>query len=250
MRENDTTDARAGDSDARAGDSPEPGGASPRRRQFLKGMAIPPTVAALAGCARFGVGRDDSDAIVEDLEPGDVTGFPGAIRFGDRYAMEVSRGADGTRVLSGRFHHEDRVLEFADDGAGNAVTSYLVDGDGYVVTAGECVEYPEVAAALDSVAEFDPENASTATGTPEVTVTGKTTIDGRETLVFEPAQGAPADTGQRVTYYADVETRYLRRIEAGSVTVDYHAWTEVEPIEAPASDCRQAGEASIEESNR
>lgn len=243
MRENDTTDARAVD-------SPETGVASPRRRQLLKGMAIPPTVAALAGCARFGVGRDGSDAIVEDLEPGDVTGFPGAIRFGDRYAMEVSRGADGTKVLSGRFHHADRVLEFADDGEGNAVTSYVVDGDGYVVTAGECIEYPDVAAALDSVAGFDRGNASTATSTPEVTVTGKTTIDGRETLVFEPAQGAPADTDQRATYYADVETRYLRRIEAGSVTVDYYAWTEAEPIEAPAGDCRQATEASIEESKR
>lgn len=207
-------------------------------------MAIPPAAAALAGCSRFGIGGVASDPIVEDLKEGDVTGFPGAVRFDDRYAMEVARGTDSARGLSGRFHRADRVLEFAAGRDGKPVTAYVVDGDRYVVTAGECIEYPGVASGPESVAGFDSGDASTGADDAELAVTGETTVDERETLVFEPVEGAPAETEQPVTYYADAETRYLRRIEAGVVTVDYHSWTGVEPIEAPTGDCRQGETAS------
>jgi hypothetical protein len=230
MRQNEPTDANT--------DTPSETGAAARRRQFIKGIAIPPTAAALAGCSRVGIGDDPSDPIVEDLQPGDETGFPGAIRFGERYAMEMTRGSDGTKTLSGRFHHADRVIEFGGDG--NAVTSYVVDGDGYVVTADDCIEYPGITAELQSVAEID-DRASEAASDPELTVTGRTTIDGREMLVLEPASGAPAENEQALTYYADEETRYLRRIETGTTTVDYHSWNEVEPIETPEMDCAQNG---------
>lgn len=227
MRETDTTDA--------SGHTPPRAGAvSPRRRQFLKGLAIPPAATALAGCSS--IGSDGDDPIVENLEPGDSTGFPGAVRFGDRYAMEVTREADGAQTLTGRFHGENRVLQF--DGAdGDAVQSYVVDGDGYVVTAGQCIAYPDAAVGLESVAAVDAGAASDTGADPELTVIDRTTIEGRDVLVLEPASGG--ETGVR--YYVDDETRYLRRIETGTTTVDYHSWNEVEPIEPPDADCRPIG---------
>ena len=230
MRQNNSTDADTA--------TPHDTGAGSCRRQFLKEIAIPPAAAALAGCSQVGIGDDAADRIVEDLEPGDSTEFPGAIRFDDRYAMDVTRGDDGMETLFGRFHQKDHVIEATDAGGGNAVVSYVVDGDGYVVTDGECIEYPDVAAGFESIASIDDGNASDAAGTPELTVTETATIDGSAMLVFEPASGGPAESEPEVTYYVDEETRYLRRIETGTTTVEYHSWNDVEPIEAPAQNCR------------
>lgn len=224
--------------DATAAESPASGTTSPGRRQVLRRLAVPPTVAALAGCSS--AGEEPDDPIVEDLAPGDTTGYPGAMRFGDRYAMEVTEGGDGTRRLSGRFHGEDRVVEFADD-AGNAVRSYVVDGDGYVVTGGECVAYPGLAAGLESVSGVDPSSVPDGASDPELAVTGRTTVDGSEMLVLERSSGESNEGQPAVSYYVDAETRYLRRIETGTTVVDYHSWDAVDPIEAPDVDCRQSG---------
>jgi hypothetical protein len=231
MRQNDTADAKTA--------RPPEAGPAARRRQFLKGLTIPPTAAALAGCSRVDVGGDASDPIVENLEPGDVTGFPGAIRFGDRYAIDITHGGDGTKTLSGRFHNEDRVLEFADGGDGTTMTSYIVDGDGYVVTAGECIEYPSLTTGFESIAKIGDGDASDAAEAPQLSITGQTTIDGRTMLMFEPEQGEPVEDDLELTYYADEGTRYLRRIETGATTVEYHSWNAVEPIEMPDMNCRQ-----------
>jgi hypothetical protein len=68
--------------------------------------------------------------------------------FGEEYAMEVARGADRTRTLSGPFDGQDGVLEFE---TGRSVgRTHVVDGDGHVVTGGRCVVYPDVAAGLAS----------------------------------------------------------------------------------------------------
>lgn len=210
---------------------------SPRRRQFLKRLAITPAVAGAAGCSLVSEGGEDP--IVEDLEPGDTTGYPGAIRFAERYAMAVTRGAEGTRTLRGRFYHADRFLEF-EDGEGNAVESYVVDGDGYVVTAGECIEYPDLAAGLESVAGVSGQERADGATDPQLTVSGRTTIDGQEMLVFELPPGELADGGPSVTYYVDEATRYLRRLETGTTTVDYHSWNAVDPIQPPDLECRRS----------
>lgn len=231
MHENDAPDADATE--------PSPPGApvSPRRRRFLGALAAPPTMAALAGCS-FG-GGGDTDSLVADLEPGDTAGYPGAVRFGNRYAMTVTRGTDGEPTLSGRFHDRDRVLRFENDG--NVVESYLVDGDGYVVTEGRCVEYPDLGAGLESVVEVDADHAPAAAKDPELTVTGRTTIDGREMLVLERSSGELAANEPSVTYYVDDETRYLRRIETETAVIGYDSWNEVDPIRIPDLDCRPTG---------
>lgn len=218
------------------GNSPETrDAASPRRRQFLKGLAITPAVAGAAGCSLVSEGAEDP--IVEDLERGESTGYSGAFRFGQRYAMTVTRGAEGTRRLRGRFHHADRFLEF-EDGAGNAVRSYLVDGGGYVVRAGDCIEYPDLAAGLESVAGVSGQDRADRGTDPRLTLSGRTTIDGQAVLVFELPPGELADGDPSVTYYADEETRYLRRLETETTTVDYHSWNAIDPIQPPDMDCR------------
>lgn len=231
MRENDTPDA----------DVPEPttpGAPAPaRRRQFLKTLAVPPAVSALAGCSLLA--DDATDAIVEDLEPGDTTGYPGALRFGDRYAMEVKHGGDGTTTLVGRFHHTDRLLRYTD--GGNVVKAYVVGGDGYLVTGGKCIRYPDLAAGLESVVAVTTEPASDDVSDPTLAVTGRTPIDGAEMLVLERSPGDASEDEPRMTYYVDVETRYLRRIETATAVVDYHSWNEVGPIDAPDVDCRHSG---------
>jgi len=231
MHENDTTDVDATD-------SPTSGvPASPRRRRFLGTLAAPPTIAALAGCSFGGDGA--TDPIVEDLEPGDTAGYPGAVRFGNRYVMAVTRATDGESTLSGRFYHRDRFLRFENDG--NVVESYLVDGDGYVVTGDQCVEYPDLGAGFESVAAVDADLDPDAPAEPELAVTGRTTIDGRTVLVLELPAGELAADEAGVTYYVDDETRYLRRIEAETVVVDYHSWNEIDPIQVPDLDCRPIG---------
>lgn len=199
-------------------------------------------MAALAGCS-FGV--DDSDPIVEDLQPGDTTGYPGAIRFSDRYEMAVTRRADGTTTMSGLFYHTDRVLRLANGGDGTEVTYYLVDGDGYVVTGDACTAYPDLAAGLESVTSVDapesPGSGSDSERAPELTVTDRTTTDGRAVLVLELPADELSDVEQSVTYYVDEETRYLRRIETETAIVEYHSWNDVEPIDPPDMACQSDG---------
>lgn len=212
---------------------PRASGATPstRRRQLLKSVAAPAAATAISGCSALESGEDP---LVDDLEPGDTTGYGGAIRFGETYAMTVTSAADGTTTLAGRFHGEDRYIRLEEEEDG-PLESYLVDGDGYVVVGGECTAYPDLDAGLRSVGSVDPPEESDAD--PELTMTGRETIDGRTMLVLESEGDGPAST-----YYVDEETRYLRRIETDASVVDYRSWGSVDPIEPPDADCRQAPE--------
>lgn len=214
------------------GDS-SPAGAAARRRQFLKAWAAPAAATAVAGCSEFG-GTDDP--LVEDLEPGDTTGFGGAMRFGESYAMSVTAAGTGDTSLIARFDGTDRYLRYEE--AGTTVESYLVGGDGYVVADGACTRYPDLDAgrrAVESVA--GPEDAS---GPTRLAVTDRTEIDGRPMLVLEPteteASGEPG--AGAATYYVDESSRYPRRIETDTSVVDYRDWGAVAPVEPPDIDCR------------
>ena len=230
--ENDWTPAREVDGTTGVDDARD--GPSPRRRQFLRGLTVPPVAAATAGCSVLGSG---DDAIVEDLEPGDRTGYGGAIRFAESYAMKTTDAV-------GRFHGADRYLRF---GTGErAVESYLVDGTGYVVADGECTEYPDLDEGLRSVGSVESGTGDLAD--PQLTVTGTDTIDARPMLVLElPASERP-DADSAVTYYVDRETRHLRQLETANSTVEYRSWGEIDAIEPPDMDCRRAtGERSNRE---
>lgn len=227
MSDHDTDDASDGD----AG----PAATATRRRAVLKGLAATPAMGALAGCSLSG-----DEAIVEDLDRGDTTDFAGAMRFAEAYAMTVRRERDGTASVTGRFHADDRVLEVTDEGERAGATTYLVDGTGYVVTNGRCVEYPNLGAGVESVASVDAEAVPDGQRDPELVVTDQTTVDGREALVFERPAADLADDEPSPAYYVDTETRYPLRIETPTATVEYDSWGAVDPIEPPDRDCQPA----------
>lgn len=208
-------------------------GPAARRRQFLKAWAAPVAATAVAGCAAFD--RDD-DPLVADLEPGDTTSFGGAMRFGDAYAMTVS-DASGEPNMRGRFDGPDRYLRYQEDGT--TVESYLVDGDGYIVADGDCTSYPDLDAGGRAVESVTPPDDADDPAQVQLSVTGRTEIDGRSMFVLEPTDETTSDEGRPgATYYVDESSRYPRRIETAASVVDYRDWGAVEPVEPPAVDCR------------
>ncbi len=222
----DADDASARRSSAgghRAGRGPDA-----RRRQFLRAWAVPAAATAVAGCSAI---DGNEDPLVDDLEPGDTTGYGGAIRFGDAYAMTVTDAASGTTTMAGRFDGPDRYLRYDEDGT--TVESYLVDGDGYVLADGECTRYPELDAGLQSVESVTRRRSDGDSADPGVTVTGRADLDGRRMLVLEPTDGETA-----ATYHVDEESRYLRRVETAATVVDYRGWGEVGAIDPPDVDCQ------------
>jgi hypothetical protein len=231
------------------------------RRRFLQVLSATGLSASVAGCAELGPEAVDR-APLRDLEPGDRTGYPGAFRFGDAYRMAVTRTGEETPTTTARFDGDDRYLRFRVGGAGSAVESYIVDGDGYVVVSGECTRYPDLDAGMAGVASV---SGQPAAGTPELRMTGTTSLDGREMLVLtlppaerpgqgssgtadgtaSPRRGTPTrarsgtdgDPHGRLTYYVDAETRYPRRLETGATVVEYRSWGDVEPVVVPDLDC-------------
>jgi len=220
---------------SRTGDSSGAGPAA-RRREFLTAWAAPAAATAMAGCAGLG---DGGTPLVEDREPGDVTSFGGAMRFGEAYAMTVTATATGETTLTARFDGSNRYLRYDEDGT--TVESFLVDGEGYTVVDGDCTRYPDLDAgrrAVESVAE--PEGATVST---QVAVTGRTEVEGRSVVVFEPdesASTADTDVGSSATYYVDEASRYPSRIETAASVVEYRDWNAVAAVEPPDGDCRSA----------
>jgi hypothetical protein len=231
MSDHDTDGASDGDA--------EPAAAATRRRALLKGLAAAPAMGALSGCS---LSEGGDDPIVADLDRGDTTGFPGAMRFAEAYAMTVRRERDDTAIVTGRFRGGDRVLELTDGRAQGGTTTYLVDGTGYVVTDERCVEYSNLGAGVESVASIDPEAAPDDQRDPDLVVTDLTTVDGQEVLVLERAAADLAAHEPSPTYYVDATTRYPLRIETPTVTVKYDSWGAVDPLEPPDRDCQPAGD--------
>lgn len=216
---------------------------SANRRQLLKAVSVPPLAAALAGCPLGGSGDGDGTTppafTPPDLSEGDTAGFDETIRFGDAYAMGLERtGEDGTEIaVSGLFHGADHHLQV--DLADGRTETYVVDGDSYFVADGTCTRYPGVASvpgdagAASDVAE-DPSDY------PELTFRGTVTRSGEEFHELVLPASALEGYEEALTYHVDASTYYLRRLETAAVTVDYHSWGEVDPIEPPAMDCSDA----------
>lgn len=210
-----------------------------QRRSFLKTLPLPPIVAALAGCQSDDLGIDLSDVpTATENEPGGGIRFGDVIQIGEAYhAQVVMRGGNGSTIrMAGRFYGEDYYLRIERDGA--VSEAYLVDDDRYVDVNGQCSQYPDVRVASQDASASDGRAGGIETS-PQLTRAGSTTIDGREMLVFELLEDTFGGYGDQLTYYVDPESGYLRRLEAGSITVDYYFRREVEPIVAPDMDCRQ-----------
>ena len=220
----------------------------PTRREVL--LCASGALATLAGCGGGdGVGEDgsagddgsgDGDATQASGDEqaaagGTAPAFGETVSFPDSYAMTATLSAEGqTMEMAGRFHGGDVYWEI--DQQGQQMEWYLVDGNSYVVTGGQCFTGTSQMAVGAEEAHPDqfPENAQAH---PNVEPAGRETIDGEDVLVYE-VSGA-GEGSETVTYYVLADSGYPRRIESESMQWDFHSWGEVNPIEAPSGDCQE-----------
>ncbi len=225
------------DGDGRGGEQSSEHSASTAgvdRRWMLRAL---PTAAltGVAGCG--GIGGEGGDTR-SDLVPGETAEFSAVIAFEDRYEMTTTV-EDGATV-TGRFDGENRTVRY--ETGDRVVTFSVVDGDGYLVSDGDCVRYPDVTATLEENRAAVTDRAADAAA-PTLTVDRTTTLDEAEVWVLELDEGFEGVDGA-VTYYVDVATNHMRRVDLGATVVDYRSWGAVDPVEPPADDCRTVEPAS------
>jgi hypothetical protein len=226
------------------------------RRQFLCACASG-AVAALAGCSGDGDdGTDGADGTdgpdgsepTEDGSTGtpvDGTSGDGSsallgetASFPDSYALTATTSASGETIeLSGRVHQGNMYWEFQRQG--QQMEWYVVDGESYFVTGGQCFRGGMMQQGLDREA-VDPDRfAEQADAYPDVEPAGRDTIDGEEVLVYEVSAGGTTGSERTVTYYVLADSGYPRRIEADSIRMDFSSWGEADPVEPPDANCQQ-----------
>lgn len=226
----------AGHRDPTSDGAPRPSG---NRRQFLKAASVSPIAAALAGCPLGG--SDDGTKSTgrftpPDLSRGETAAFEATMRFGDRYELNLVQETAGgaTSTLEGRFHGDDHYLRVESED--QEVETYVVDGDSYFVTDGQCLRYPEVA----TLPEGQDEATAVAEDTesyPELTYEGTVSRDGEEFLELVLPANALEGFEEALTYHVSAATYYLRRLETPDAVVEFSAWGDVDPIDLPSMDC-------------
>lgn len=260
------------------GGAPDTGrSVSTRRRSVLKTLSLPPLAMALAGCPDdndpFAPGAPGTGGPPEDLSPGATLAFEEAVRGGRSYELSVSVGAgEGETTLTGRVDGNNQYVR-TEQGEG-ATETYLVDGQGYLVTGDQCVQYEAGVGGQRPPGGTDSETSASM----DLRLVERATVDGRETYRFEPAGDwgaatrtggtatattAPTDAGEsgatgpttdtdepgatartpvredtQPTYHVDVETGYLRRVETGTTVIEYGSWGSVRPVTAPDRECQ------------
>ena len=278
MRDGDTPPDCGATRNGDATETPDAGrSVSTRRRSVLKTLSLPPLAMALAGCPDdsdpFAPGAPGTGGPPEDLSPGATLAFEEAVRGGRSYELSVSAGAgDRETTLTGRVDGTDQYVRT--EQGDTATETYLVDGQGYLVTGDRCVQYEVGAGGGAPAGGADSEGPASM----DLRLVERATTDGRETYRFEPAGDwgtatrtggtgsattAPTDAGEsgptgsttdtdgpgataatparedtQPTYHVDVETGYLRRVETGTAVIEYGSWGSVRPVTAPDRECR------------
>lgn len=240
---------------------------STRRRSVLKTLSLPPLAMALAGCPDdndpFAPGAPGTGGPPADLSTGATLAFEEAVRGGRSYELSVTVGAgEGETTLTGRVDGNNQYVRT--EQADAATETYLVDGQGYLVTGDHCIQYEAGAGGGQPPGGTDSEGSASV----DLRLVERTTIDGRETYRFEPAgdwgtgtraagnasattapttdagepgatAATPAREDSQPAYYVDAETGYLRRVETGTAVIEYGSWGSVRPVTAPDRECQQ-----------
>lgn len=224
-----------------------------RRRSLLKTLSVPPLVAALAGCPSMDTDSSTDDEQTEGGEPrpdvseGEAISFGDAVRLANSYEIQVRTltGDDQPGVtMTGRVHEGDQYVRTEQ---GETTTeSYLVDGQGYVVTGEDCFTYPTDAASLDGDTE-PAESGDAPDSQPEVTLLERTVIDGTEVDRYE-RRDRGTEQGDTVRYDVAAETGYLRRMRTGSAVIEYSAWGGADPVTPPDVECQPYEAPTVEDS--
>lgn len=141
-------------------------------------------------------------------------------QWGDSYIMEYS-GPDTTGTAV--FHEGD--IHMTGTFEGQEVEFYLVDGDAYSVTNGQCVQ----------ISNLNPDQHVPA-DTPEpdnygdLTPSGTRMHDGQEVYVYDVAEGE---------FLISVATGYPVQYSTGTdFIVEFHSWGETDPISRPEMQCQ------------
>lgn len=238
------------------------------RRPFLKGLPLPPLIAALAGCDSLpteessttapespddgpgeGTTTPTPDPTVEGgLEPGDTVPFADAITFEGSFRLTGEIRSDsgdtaeaGATRVSGRATGLDYRLTFESDAA--ETETVVVDGDRYEVTGDGCLRYPDVSldeSDLDSDRLADVESVTS----PDLTFVGTETVADRQVLAYElevEYEGDAEVEGELPAprFYVGPETNYLYGLETDSAVFRFEDWAaEVPAVQPPGGDCR------------
>jgi len=141
---------------------------------------------------------------------------------------ESGSGEATVRVNGGNYYQTFEVEE-------GTFEIYSVDGDLYLVQEGRCFKNPGQGIPQTGTG-VDPKDEEQVTGNPDVTPSGRDTIDGEEVYVYEYSQ-----QGEAFTLYVSVDTGRPVRAEFSQGQIDYHSWGEVDPIEPPDIDCQEPG---------
>lgn len=181
-----------------------------------------------------GGGDDGGDSNGDDggNVGGDAPRVGDLIRWEDSFVAEISGGSgmEGT-AQTVRFSGSD--VHYTAN-AEPPIEVYKIDEETYVVTGERCLVGTDQAPpnpARDGAVFTDEESLTNEQA--DLTPAGTGTIDGEEVYVYE-LPGGPDPSAIHVS----AERGYLRRAEFGEVTVDYHTWGDVGPIEPPDMNCQ------------
>lgn len=170
----------------------------------------------------------DSDDDSDSTDDGDENGtddstdtvLADVYQWTNSYVMEFT-GPDTTGT--GVFHEGD--IHMTGTFEGEETEFYLVDGDAYTVTDGECFSIPNL-----NPDQYIPADTPEPDNYGDLTPSGTRMHDGQEVYVYDVAEGE---------YLISVATGYPVQYSTGTgIVVEFHSWGETDPISAPDMQCQ------------
>lgn len=173
---------------------------------------------------------DDVDSLGDMLETQDgISSFEFEMRSLD---PELDFEAGG-RVHDGDFYYQTESPE-------GLVEYYFIDDVVYMVMDDFCIKNP---GEEEDPANVDPEDevefdghAEMAEQYPDTERMARDEIDGVDVYVYEIDE---AELNQPITYYVEISTGYLRRVETAEAVIDYFNWGQASPVEEPDVECME-----------
>ena len=202
-----TTLAVAGCSGAGGGDDSSNGNATTRS------SSSPEAGASGTGNTSGGSAPTDGTTPTEDAGGGSDGPTLGNldVAFEDNYRFSVSVPQMGEPV-TGAFDGENFYSVVSAEG--DTVTTYVIEGENYIVADGFCTQVPNSGGAMggvdvDSLADADTiEQEFGDSAAASIVPSGTATIDGERMYVYELV-----GRGSTTTYYLGVESQRLGRVE-------------------------------------
>lgn len=185
---------------------------------------------------------DEPEDDTDDSSDGGSAQLGEVLQFTEAFAFDFEGTAeDGSIQGNGRVTANGSYWQIETDG--EVMEMYYLDESVYWTQGEECYRMDGTEGDLDEEVGTDLEVPAEGEleDYPELEAVGRETIDGEEMYVYE-LSADEADLDDDVTYYVSVETGHLRRVVQEDMTMNFHSWGEVDPIEAPDMDCTDVSE--------